>query len=316
MARTLLIVNPDAGQGRRQAALDAALAERPWIEVHRSTSAEDAAEAARRAVRGGVDVLAAGGGDGTVHDVVGAVAHQPPPALGVVPLGTANDLAKTLGLPLDDPGAALDLLRDGAPREIDLGRITDSEGQRWMVNAASAGFTEEVEAALDAEIKARWKALAYLRATLEVMPSLTRSALTIEVDGAVHTVDACALMVANGRYAGGVHFAPETDPGDRMLDVLAVTTAEVTEQLGLGVDWALGRHLDSPHVWAARGRRIRIDGVPARRFRVDGEAGGSTPARFEVVPGALTMLGAPQTVSGRSRPGAGADTVGSGAARR
>ncbi len=291
MPRPLLIVNPHAGQGRRQAALDAAIEARPWLDVYRSSSAEDAREAARKAVAGGVERLAAGGGDGTIHDVVTAVADAPPPALGVVPLGTANDLAKTLGVPLDDPGAALDLLRDGRPRPIDLARMTDADGTRWMVNAASAGFTEEVEAALDDDLKARWQALAYLRATLEVLPSLMCASLTVEVDGTVHTVDACAFLVANGRYAGGMQFAPETDPADRMLDVLAVTTAEVAEHFRLGVELALGQHLESPHVWAARGRRIRIDGVPARRFSVDGEKGGTTPARFEVVPGAVRMIG-------------------------
>ncbi len=291
MSRPLLIVNPNAGQGRRKAQLEAAIARRPWLDVYRSESAEDAARAARRAVADGVRRIAAGGGDGTVHDVVSAVAERPPAALGVVPLGTANDLAKTLGVPLEDPGAALDLLRDGRPRPIDLARITDSAGERWMVNAASAGFTEEVEAALDDEIKARWQALAYIRATLEVLPSLQRTSLTIEVDGVVHTVDACALIVANGRYAGGMHFAPQTDPADRRLDLLAVTTAEVADHFRLGVDWALGQHLESPLVWAARGRRIRIDGTPVRRFRVDGESAGSTPAIFEVVPGAVQMIG-------------------------
>lgn len=291
MSRPLLIVNPHAGQGRQQAALADAIAARPWLEVYESTSGEDAARAARQAVARGVERIAAGGGDGTIHDVVGAVAEAPPKALGVVPLGTANDLAKTLGVPLGDPGAALDLLRDGEPRPIDLARITDSEGERWMINAASAGFTEEVEAALDDEIKARWQALAYLRATLAVLPSLSCTSLTVEVDDTVHTVDACALIVANGRYAGGMHFAPKTDPADRRLDVLAVTTAAVADHFRLGVDWALGQHLDSPLVWAARGKRIRIDGTPVRRFRVDGEAGGSTPAIFEVVPAAVRMIG-------------------------
>jgi len=121
------------------------------------------------------------------------------------------------------------------------------------------------------------------RATLAAVRSLGRAG---------HTVDVCALMVANGRFAGGMHFAPDTDPADHLLDVLAVTTAEVTEHFQLGVRWALGQHLDSPHVWAASGRRIRIDGVPARRFRVDGEEGGSTPAIFEVVPAAVHLIGA------------------------
>lgn len=290
VTRRLLIVNPKAGQGRLQEMLRAALAERPWIEVHASESREDAIAAARRAVDEGVDVLALGGGDGTLHDLVSAVADRPPPALAVVPLGTANDLAKTLGVPLDDPAAALDLTRDGVVHPIDLIEMSDAEGTRWVVNAATAGFAERIEAALDDETKARWKALAYLRASIEVIPTLACGAYTIDVDGRVQVVEACALMVANGRYAGGFEFAPEADAADHTIDVLAVTAAELGERAGLGIDFALGQHLDSPHVWADRGREVHISGSPSLRFSVDGESCGQIPVRFTIRPGCVRFM--------------------------
>lgn len=290
MTRRLLIVNPHAGLGRLQDMLRTALEERPWVEVHWSKSTDDAVAAARRAVEEGVDVLAIGGGDGTLHDLVSAVARRPPSALAVVPLGTANDLAKTLGVPLDDPGAALDLTRDGIAQAVDLIEMSDGEGTRWVVNAATAGFAEQVEAVLDDETKARWKALAYLRASIQVIPTLACGSYTIEVDGRVSVVDACALMIANGRYAGGFEFAPVADAADHTIDVLAVTAEALGERAGLGIDFALGNHLDSPHVWADRGREVRIDGSPTLRFSVDGETVGSIPARFSIRPGAVRFM--------------------------
>ncbi len=290
MTRRLLIVNPKAGQGRLRALLDDALAERPWIEVYPSKDPDDAVRAAREAVDKGVDVLALGGGDGTLHDLVSAVAERPPPALAVVPLGTANDLAKTLGVPLDDPAAALDLTRDGVVRAVDLIEMRDAEGRRWVVNAATAGFVEQFEAVLDDDKKAFWKGLAYLRASIEVLPELQCGAYSIEVDGRVHQVDACALMIANGRYAGGFEFAPEADAADRTIDVLAVTAHELGERIGLGVGLAFGTHLDSPHVWRERGRSVRISGSPSIKFSVDGEPCGQIPVEFTIRPGAVRFM--------------------------
>lgn len=290
MPRHLLILNPNAGQGRQRDALAQALDARPWMNVHPSQSPEDTRRTARNAVAEGVDVIAVGGGDGTVHDVVSAVAAKPPPAVAVVPLGTANDLAKTLGVPLDDPGAALDLARDGKPTGVDLACVSGGDDRRWMVNAASAGFSEQVEAVIDDELKRKWRGMAYVRAALEVLTNLESVSLTVEVDGRVANLQACALLVANGQYAGGMRFAPISDASDRLLDVLVVTALGAAQQARLGVELALGRHLGSPHLWAIRADKVRIDASPPLTFRIDGETVGRTPAVFEIVPQAIRVM--------------------------
>ena len=115
----------------------------------------------------------AAGGDGTVHAVVNGLAPDFGGArLAVLPLGTGNDLRRSLAIP-DDPLAALDLLDSGRERLIDVIRVETPSRSLYAVNTASGGFSGQLQEALTEEMKAAWGPLAYLRGAAAVLPDLT-----------------------------------------------------------------------------------------------------------------------------------------------
>ncbi len=291
-----LILNPNAGaaadaQGYARLR-DAAAAHR--LEVCESAGVGDIERLAREAVRRGAPTVVAAGGDGTVSEVINGLSEDFDRCrLAIVPLGTANDFARTLQLPADDPIAALALLDTGIEHRIDLvdsHEVRPGGRQRYIINAATGGFSEVVHDYLDKDVKQRWGALAYLRAGLDAMPEVCYHAATLEIDGTRLSERTCAVVVANGRSAGGLVLAPEASVEDERLDVLIVRTETWFDQLRLASRFLFGKHLDSEGIGFHHARRVRIETNPPMRFSADGELVGETPIEFRVVPSALRVL--------------------------
>ncbi len=139
--------------------------------THRAGEAETLA---RRAVRAGCDYVIAAGGDGTLNEVINGIATPNPPrggiCVGVVPLGTANDFARSIGL-MGDIDATIDILQVKTSARIDLVRMT-GERTRYFVNASAGGFSGVVDEKLTPEIKSAWGPLAYLRSAAAALPEL------------------------------------------------------------------------------------------------------------------------------------------------
>lgn len=303
--RRWLIVNPAAGRLRDSDgyARLRALADERGVEVHETTEADGAEALARAAVREGVDTVVAAGGDGTISEVInGLSADFARCRLAVVPLGTANDFAHTLGVPVDDLPAALAVLDEGGgeERRVDLVRSCRLDAERgagagedrvrYVVNASTGGFSEVVHDRLDDDLKRRWGALAYLRAAVDAMPSAVYYDAALDVDGERIATNTAAIVIANGRSAGGMTVAPDADVEDRRMDLIVVQTQTFFEQLRLAGQYLAGTHLDSEHVCYRRAKRVRIETTPPMRFSTDGELIGETPVEFKVVPHALRVL--------------------------
>ncbi|MFW6206395.1 MAG: diacylglycerol/lipid kinase family protein [Gemmatimonadota bacterium] len=258
----------------------------------------DEAVAARRAVDRGFERVVACGGDGTVHGVVAGLRNSlDEVVVGMVPLGTANDFARSLGLPLrtDD---AIDLIVEGTTRQIDLGAMRrsntsedDSDGHLF-VNVATGGFGGQVADDVDPETKRTWGPLAYLRTAVEHLRDLQRYRVRLETDeGQVIEKDVYNVVVANGSRAGGnLPVAPRARMDDGLFDVVLVPAVALPELAAVASRIAAGEHGASGRVNHLRTEALRLDAEPAMPFRLDGESVDPGPAELHVLPGALRVV--------------------------
>jgi YegS/Rv2252/BmrU family lipid kinase len=232
------------------------------------------------------------GGDGSLHVVVDALWRRGELAspVGLVPLGTGNDLARGVGLPFDDAAAAARRIRDGRPRSMDL--LVADDGQ-VCVNALHAGVGADAAARAEA-MKSTLSELAYPLGALLAGMTAEGVATRVEVDGEVVADDDVLLVaVCNGPgFGGGTPVAPDADPSDGRLDVVVVTAVGALDRAAFGLALQRGTHLDRDDVHLARGRQVTID-ADGLVYDVDGEVGdGRQRTRtWRVEPSAWRLLG-------------------------
>lgn len=295
-----ILANPHAGsaeEGRSARERAEALGLR-WIWCD---GPDEASRLARDAATQGVERVIAAGGDGSVHLVVQALMEvDERPELGVLPLGTGNDLARSLGMPLDPVASVALLARAGRVRSVDVGRVRlDGPGgtvERWMINASAAGFAGEVDEVMDEASKKRWGSLAYIGAAVEVLADLPVHSARIEIDGVlVDHVETVGVMIANARtVGGGVEVAPTADLEDGLLDVTVIESGSRMELAPVGAALRQGRVLSQRKVRHHVGGSISLIVEPPIAINVDGELiGRVTRADYEAVPSALSVVVGP-----------------------
>lgn len=293
--RTFVVFNPKAGSIKTAGALRELLAARPDTTLVEPASAEETGRQAAWASKEGYDWIVAAGGDGTVHAVVNGLAldfaHS---RLAVLPLGTGNDLRRTLGIP-DDPLEALKLLDGGSERLIDIFRVETATRCFYGVNTASGGFSGQLQDALTDDMKAAWGPLSYLRGAAAVLPDLTNYQTTIRLDdGPAEPVEALNVIVANGRYAAhGWNVASRANPEDGLLDVVVIRYGPLIDLTVVAAQLLTGDYLDSGQVTLRQARRVQVESSPRMWFSVDGELIGDEPVTFTTIPRALRVVVGP-----------------------
>ena len=291
MDKTCIILNPAAGNARDLEDVVARLSRVPNGEIRISSKPGSAARFASAALRKGFDLVVAAGGDGTLNEVVNGIGENLGDArLGLIPLGTGNDFARTLGVP-DDIEAAIDLIVIGETREVDLVRVTSDE-VRYFVNVSAGGFSGLVNEKLTPEMKKTWGPLAYLRGAAAALSELRAYRTTLALDNSESlTLDLYNVVVANGRYvAGGTLIAPEASIDDGLLDIVLIPQRSAPELALLAAQVALGTHLTSDAIVFRRAAQLTVNSKPGMWFNVDGELVGNEPARFEILPRALRFI--------------------------
>lgn len=291
--KTCVILNPNSGTAERRQRLD-----RLFEHGVRCLNAAEPGEGtlrAREAVQTGMERIIVAGGDGTVNEVInGIVGSGGSVTLGVYPMGTGNDLARTLAIPLD-PDEAIDVLERADVRSIDLIAAQTDEKTVYGVNAAAGGFSGQVDENVTPELKASWGPLAYLLGAASTLPDLQDYNTTLQLDdGEPERVVALNIIVANGRtVAGGKRVAPMANPEDGLLDVVVVRFAPVTRLAEVAARLMAGNYVDSEAVFHWRAKRVAISSDPPMWFNVDGELLTRDAIAFEVMPGALNVLVGP-----------------------
>ncbi|MDS1272172.1 YegS/Rv2252/BmrU family lipid kinase [Lipingzhangella sp. LS1_29] len=287
MPTVTLLVNPTAGNGRgARVALHAARrlrARGATVSVTLGASPDQARRRARAAIDAGTDVLAVVGGDGMVHLATQLVATTEVP-LAVVPTGTGNDFARALGIPRTTT-AAVDVILDGPPRPIDVGRLDEG----WFGTVVTRG--------LDARVSARVNRMSrtpgwarYLLALLPELVSLHPTEVELELDGVPQRRSALLVAVGNtGYYGNGMRICPQARVDDGLLDVTVIDPAPVRTLLRFFPRIYRGTHVEHPAVHTFRARRVRVSSPGAVAF-ADGEPLGTGPTHAEAVPDAMRVL--------------------------
>jgi len=259
----MLVTNAAAGTAD-ELSIEAALGVlRTGADVRVEECADPADLAALVADRDGRQVVLAGG-DGSVHVLVATLHSRgvlsPADPVGLLPLGTGNDLARTLGIPLDAVEAARSLLT-GRVRPLDL--VVDDAGGT-VVNVVHLGIGAEAAEQAGA-LKERLGKAAYAVGSAVAGVRESGWGLRVEVDGAVVHEDEPVLMVAvcNGRtVGGGAEVAPDAEPDDGLLDVVVATSTGPLARLGFGIAMRSGDHVDREDVLTVRGRSVTVSGEP------------------------------------------------------
>ncbi len=288
--KTLLIINPSAGRRKVSplAAISQALRQ-PFIDlaVHQTTGPGDATVVARQAVVDGYELVVAAGGDGSLNEVANGLVGSEV-ALGLVPVGTENVLARELGIPLE-PTRACQYLLDQVPRCIDVGRINE----RYFVCFAGIGFDAHVAHTLDPKRKAALGALAYFLTTFERLGPYRRSPrqAVLKVDGVELATSFWLMLVGNiQNYGGGMKPAPRARMDDGLLDLCVYPAAGYPGTLRQMVSTRGGKHLGLPGMIYQQARKIEVVTDPIEQVQLDGDPWtGTTPLTIEVEPRSLTV---------------------------
>ncbi|MEU3208900.1 diacylglycerol kinase [Streptomyces cyaneofuscatus] len=288
-----LFVNPTAGRGRgAHAAQPAASALRDAGFSVRTVLGEDADDALRRAreaVAAGTGALMAVGGDGLMSLALQAVAGTSTP-LGVVAVGTGNDFARALGLPIRDPAAAgalaARMLKEGGHRDIDLGRA----GERWFGTVLASGFDSRVN---DRGNRMRFVGgrFKYDLAILAELAAFKPIPYRIRFDGGeVREIEATLIAVGNGTtYGGGMRICAEAAMDDGLFDVTVVGECSRATLLKVFPKVYKGTHLSHSAVTVHRVASIELAAAGVTAY-ADGEPLGALPLTATCVPGAVQVL--------------------------
>ncbi|MDO3231544.1 diacylglycerol kinase [Mycobacteroides abscessus] len=291
MTHLTVLTNPTAGHGAAQAA-EAAIAHLRarglTVTHHAATSAAESHALAQEAARTGARGIAAAGGDGLVSIALQAVAATPV-ALGVIPIGTGNDCARMLDIPLSDPVAAAEVIAAGRIRVIDAGRIQYHGDTTWFATVVASGFDSLVN---DRANRMRWPrgrrrydiAMALEAAKLRPLP------FRIELDDQVIDTDVTLVAVGNGTsYGGGMRICPGAILDDGLLDITVVAAGGRLRLLRLSPTVYKGTHVDLPEVSTFRSRRVRLSAADITAY-ADGDPVAPLPVDIDVVPGALSVF--------------------------
>ncbi len=292
-----LILNGKAADDPRVAdALAAVRQTGRTVDVVTTEKAGDAERLTREAVdearQGKVGTIVAGGGDGTVNEVFGAAVGANPPegcSFAVLPLGTANDFARSIGVPADDLTHAMMIAAGETARPIDVGQF---DGKPFF-NMATGGFGARVTAETDPDLKKRLGGLAYLLTGVSRFGDLSGSTGRFRAEGFEWEGAFIAAAIGNGRQAGGgVVLCPDADLADGLLDLTILPEMSGVERASALLDWinpVSGTAIADAMTKTARSAWIEFTSHEPLFVNLDGETVETTKFRVEVMPAKLLL---------------------------
>lgn len=232
-----------------------------------------------------IQLVILGGGDGTISSAAETLYNHKLP-FAILPLGTANDLARSLGIPNNLPDAFHTILNNYRSK-INLGVING----HYFLNVAHIGLGVTVTQKLTPEVKKKWGVLSYLKAAFAAFKNNRSFHVTITVKGESHQMRSIQLAVGNGRYYGGGNVIDEnSEIDDGLLCLYSLPPSTLWELLTRAPLLRYGKHSQMQKTFTISGKRIEIKTKHAKEIHADGEPVSKTPAIFEVIPRALEVI--------------------------
>jgi diacylglycerol kinase (ATP) len=284
----MIIANPRAGHGRGERSIRGlrdAIRRRGYDCTPVPTERPGhATELARRAAEAGEPRLIVMGGDGTISEVVNGLVGSET-ELGIVPMGTGNDVARSLRIPRGDLAAALDLAVQGETAPVDVGRERD----RHFISVAGVGFPAIVADEANSFVRLHGSA-AFFVAVYKALHRLRAFPFTLRLDDRTLEMEGVAVMIQNTPFTGGgLKMAPDARVDDGLLDVVVVDDIGRT---GLMLNFPrayTGRHLEHPSFSVHRAARVAVDTPEPMTKMFDGDLCGRTPLEADVVAGGVRI---------------------------
>lgn len=287
MKKVLLFVNPSARRGRRcREDVERVLAGNGWLRLNSSCDPRGGnleREIARHGRR--ADAIIIGGGDGSVNRALPALLESGLPVL-VLALGTANNLARTLGLPRDVP-SALALLRDGEIRRIDVGLANGIP----FLGVVGLGLSTQVNRLVRTDLKRWLGVIAFAWTALKVVRRMTPFKVAVFCDGWTHAARSWQVTVCNGRnYGAGLTIHEDATLNDRTLHGLSTEVEKWWRAFRLIPALMFGRFRPHHDVTVFSGEDVRIVTRSPMKVDVDGDVRTRTPLEIRVMPKALPVF--------------------------
>ncbi|ARV59692.1 lipid kinase [Nostocales cyanobacterium HT-58-2] len=284
--RALLLVNPHARQGQKRLSEAIHCLKQLGLDlIEEYTEQPQLLDGIIKRYQNEVDLVIIGGGDGTLNAAVDALVETQLP-LGILPLGTANDLARTLEIPNSLPEACK-IIANGEVRRIDLGWVNG----KHFFNVASLGLSVKITQKLTKQVKRRWGILAYAITALQAIWESRPFSAEIRINDKSTLVKTVQIAVGNGRYyGGGMAVAPDATIDDQRLDLYSLEIQHWWQIIPLLPAMRQGRHIHWREVRALSGQEIEVNTRKPRPINTDGEITTYTPAHFRVIPNALGVL--------------------------
>lgn len=286
MTNALVLINPNSRNGRQDisAALDILRTAGLNLEIPQITDNNHFADVIREKGRD-YDCIIVGGGDGTLNGAIAGMLKLDRP-LGILPLGTANDLARTLTLPADLESCARHIAA-GHIQKIDVGQVND----HYFFNVASVGISSDVARILDRDLKARYGVFGYVISLWRAVARRRVIRGEMTYDGKSLKSRLIQISVGNGiYYGGGMVIAADAQIDDGTLDVILVPPQSVWQLIGQLPVLRWGRHDLNRTIHHLRVREFSLKTRRPLPINTDGEVTTRTPATFKIVPGAIDVF--------------------------
>lgn len=288
--RILVIYNPQAGNGRAKELLpqiknylqQQSLQADIWVTEYAAHGTQLAAEADLSKYQG----IIASGGDGTLFEVLNGYylnnsGSKPP--MGLIPNGTGNAFMKELKLTKGDWRKAVEIIKSGFSRRLDVGRFTTQGKTHYFLNMVGMGFVTDVA---EGAIPLKWMGnAAYTVSTLIKMINLKAQKLTLQIDDKMIEREGIFVEVANSTFTGTTFLmAPKAKLDDGLLDVVLLNKISRFKLLRLFTSIYDGSHINYPEVEYLQAKKVTITEENPGRLIPDGEVLGATPVAFECLP--------------------------------
>lgn len=290
MKQAMLIVNPSSGKELGEQYSDHALKtmkEMGYETVLRLTKGEgDAMEFAREACEKRYDFLAAMGGDGTINEAINGMAEQEyRPLFGLIPLGTVNDFARALNIPMK-PEEAIDIFKQNHVQKTDVGKINE----RYFINIVAVGALAEASFSTPVEQKSKLGPLAYIIEGMKKMKEKQPFELKVQSEHDWEG-EALLMLVALTNSVGGMEtIAPEAKVNDGQLHVFIIKDMALPKFLLLLPKILLGELAESEHVHYMKVTKLQANSTYEMIANVDGDEGDQLPITIENLKQHLNIL--------------------------